>query len=117
MKKASRQMGFGDDWKKAVEKVKGMYVPPGSQPAIVRDMLFEAVDYLRAKDLVTVPQIASESFHMSMMTPEAQLSAPFFLGGAQIIVSYPTNTMEYDARLRACAATTSRSPTPWPSTK
>ena len=24
MKKASRQMGFGDDWKKAVEKVKGM---------------------------------------------------------------------------------------------
>ena len=29
MKKASRQMGFGDDWKKAVEKVKGMYVPPG----------------------------------------------------------------------------------------
>jgi uncharacterized protein (DUF885 family) len=101
MKKASRQMGFGDDWKRAVEKVKGMYVPPGAQPAIVRDMLFEAVDYLRAKDLVTVPQIASESFHMSMMTPEAQLSSPFFLGGSQIIVSYPTNTMEYDARLQS----------------
>ncbi len=28
-----------------------MYVPPGGQPAVVRDMLFEAVDYLRAKDL------------------------------------------------------------------
>ena len=27
MKKASRQMGFGDDWKTAVEKVKGMHVP------------------------------------------------------------------------------------------
>jgi hypothetical protein len=101
MKKASRQMGFGDDWKRAVEKVKGMYVPPGQQPAIVRDMLFEAVDYLRAKDLITVPQIASESFHMSMMSPEAQLSAPFFLGGSQIIVSYPTNTMEYDARMQS----------------
>ena len=101
MKKASRQMGFGDDWKRAVEKVKGMYVPPGGQPAVVRDMLFEAVDYLRAKDLITVPQIASESFHMSMMSPEAQLSAPFFLGGSQIIVSYPTNTMEYDARLQS----------------
>jgi len=101
MKKASRQMGFGDDWKRAVEKVKGMYVPPGGQPAVVRDMLFEAVDYLRARDLITVPQIASESFHMSMMTPEAQLSAPFFLGGSQIVVSYPTNTMEYDARLQS----------------
>jgi len=101
MKKASRQMGFGDDWKKAVEKVKGMYVPPGGQPAVVRDMLFEAIDYLRAKDLVTVPQIASESLHMSMMSPEAQLTAPFFLGGSQIIVSYPTNTMDYDTRLQS----------------
>jgi hypothetical protein len=101
MKKASREMGFGDDWKKAVEKVKGMYVPPGGQPAVVRDMLFEAVDYLRAKDLITVPEIASESFHMSMMSPEAQLSSPFFLGGSQIIVSYPTNTMEYEARLQS----------------
>ena len=101
MKKASRQMGFGDDWKKALEKVKGMHVAPGAQPAMIRGLLFEAIDYLRAKDLITVPQIASESLHMSMMSPEAQLSNPFFLGGSQIIVSYPTNTMEYEARLQS----------------
>lgn len=101
IKKASRQMGFGDDWKRAVEKVKTMHVAPGAQPAVVRDMLFEAIDYLRANDLITVPQIAAESLHMSMMTPEAQLSSPFFLGGSQIIVSYPTNTMEYEARLQS----------------
>ena len=100
MKKASRQMGFGDDWKKALEKVKESYVPPGAQPALVRRLLFEAIDYLRAKDLITVPQIASESLHMSMMSPEQQLSAPFFLGGSQILVSYPTNTMEFDARMQ-----------------
>ena len=101
MKKASRQMGFGDDWKKAIEHVKGMHPPPGGQPMMIKDLLFEAVDYLRAKDLVTVPQVASESLHMSMMSPEAQLSNPFFLGGSQIIVSYPTNTMEYEARLQS----------------
>ncbi len=101
MRKASRQMGFGDDWKQALEKVKGMHVEPGRQPAVIRDMLFEAVDYVRKKDLLTVPAIASESLHMSMMSPEAQLVNPFFLGGAQIIVSYPTNTMEYDARLQS----------------
>jgi Bacterial protein of unknown function (DUF885) len=101
MRKASRQMGFGDDWKQALEKVKGMHVEPGRQPAVIRDMLFEAVDYVRNKDLLTVPAIASESLHMSMMSPEAQLVNPFFLGGAQIIVSYPTNTMEYDARLQS----------------
>jgi uncharacterized protein (DUF885 family) len=101
MRKAARQMGFGDDWKQALEKVKGMHVEPGQQPAVIRDMLFEAVDYVRKKDLITVPEIASESLHMSMMSPEAQLVNPFFLGGAQIIVSYPTNTMDYDARLQS----------------
>lgn len=101
MKKASRQMGFGDDWKKAIEHVKGMHPPPGGQPMMIKELLFEAIDYLRARDLITVPQVASESLHMSMMSPEAQLSNPFFLGGSQIIVSYPTNTMEYDARLQS----------------
>jgi hypothetical protein len=101
MKKASRQMGYGDDWKQAVEHVKGMHPPPGGQPMMIKDLLFEAIDYLRARDLITVPQIASESLHMSMMSPEAQLSNPFFLGGSQIIVSYPTSTMDYEARLQS----------------
>ena len=51
MKKASREMGFGDDWKKAVEKVKDTAVPPGGQPRMIMDLLDEAVAYLRAKDL------------------------------------------------------------------
>lgn len=101
MKKASREMGFGDDWKKAVEKVKTMYVAPGKQPTMVRDLLYEAIEFVRTRDLITVPPIAAESLHMSMMTPEAQLSNPFFLGGARMIVSYPTSTMEYDARLQS----------------
>ena len=57
MRKASREMGFGDDWKKALEKTKTMHPPPGGQPAMIRDLLFEAVDYVRAHDLVTVPQV------------------------------------------------------------
>ena len=101
MKKASRQLGFGDDWKKAVEKVKDTYVAPGAQPAMIRDLLTEAVDYMRANDLVTVPQVGAESMHMIMMSPQAQLSNPFFLGGPLIQVSYPTDTMEYDARMQS----------------
>ena len=101
MKKASGQMGFGDNWKAAVEKVKGMHPPPGGKPAAVRDMLFEAVDYLRKHDLVTVPQAAVESLQMSMMSPERQLINPFFTGGARITVSFPTNTMEYEQRLQS----------------
>jgi hypothetical protein len=100
MEKASAEMGFGRDWKAAVEKVKGMHVEPGRQPEMVRDLLHAAIDYLRANDLITVPAVASESLRMVMLSPERQLTAPFFLGGAQILVAYPTNTMEYDARLQ-----------------
>jgi Bacterial protein of unknown function (DUF885) len=98
MKKASRQMGFGDDWKKALEKTKTMHPPPGGQPALIRDLLTEATDYVRSRDLVTIPQVDVESQHMIMMTPERQLVNPFFTGGGQMSVSYPTNTMEYEAR-------------------
>ena len=101
MRKASAQMGLGNDWKAAVEKVKGMHPPPGGKPAAVREMLFEAVDYLRKHDMVTVPPIAVESLQMSMMSPERQLINPFFTGGARITVSFPTNTMEYEQRLQS----------------
>jgi uncharacterized protein (DUF885 family) len=101
MLKTSQEMGFGKDWKKAIEKTKDSAVPPGGQPAMIRDLLVEAVDYLRANNLITVPQVAAESLRMIMMTPERQLVNPFFTGGGQISVSYPTNTMEYDARLQS----------------
>lgn len=101
MKKAARQMGFGDDWKKAIEKTKQSYVAPGEQPRMIMGLLNEAVDYLRAKDLITVPAVAAESQHMTMLSPEEQLTSPFFLGGSHILVSYPTDTMEFDARMQS----------------
>ena len=98
MIKASRALGFGDDWKRAVEHVKDMHPPPGGQPTVVRDLMHEAVDYLRKHDLLTVPQVAAESMHMVMLTPAQQLINPFFRGGPRISVSYPTDTMTFDQR-------------------
>lgn len=101
MIKASRQMGFGDNWKAAVEKVKTQHAPPGGQPAAIRDLIYQAIDYLRTRDLITVPGIAAESQRMSMMSAQAQLSNPFFLGGSEIQVSYPVEGQEFDAREQA----------------
>jgi hypothetical protein len=102
MKKASRALGYGDDWKKAIEHTKQTAVAPGDQPRMIRDLIEEAVAYLRANDLITVPAIAAETVHMTMLSPQQQLTSPFFLGGVGgILVSYPTNTMEYDARLQS----------------
>ena len=102
MKKASRALGFGDDWKKAIEHTKQTAVAPGEQPRMIMDLIDEAVAYLRANDLLTVPAIAAETVHMTMLSPQQQLTSPFFLGGVGgILVSYPTDTMEYDARLQS----------------
>ena len=41
-KKAAREMGFGDNWKAAMEKVKDTYVEPGKQPELIRDLARQA---------------------------------------------------------------------------
>jgi len=99
MLKASKEMGFGDNWKAALEKVKNTYVPAGKQPEMILDLFSQSVDFLKKNDLITVPPLAEETFGMMMMTPERQLVNPFFLGGNDIIISYPTNTMDEDDRL------------------
>jgi uncharacterized protein (DUF885 family) len=96
MKKASRELGFGDDWMKALEHVKNMYVPMGGQPELIRNLALEAEAYLEKHDLVTIPPLASDIWRMGMMSPERQRVNPFFTGGETISVSYPTDTMTPD---------------------
>ena len=98
-KKASREMGFGDDYMKAIEAVKQKYVEPGKQPALIRDLAREAIEYVKRNDLVTVPKAAEETWRMEMMSPERQLVAPFFLGGETILVAYPTDTMTHEQKM------------------
>jgi len=100
MRKAAREMGFGDDWKAALEKVKTTYVDPGKQPDLIRDLAWEATAFVERLGLVTIPPLATEVWRMEMMTPEAQKRAPFFLyGGEAIQVSFPTSGMEHDDKL------------------
>ncbi|MBS1946581.1 MAG: DUF885 family protein [Bacteroidetes bacterium] len=99
MLKASRDMGFGDDWKAAEEKVKNSYVPVGKQPEMILGLYQESIDFLKKHDLITIPPLAEETWGMYMMSPERQLVNPFFLGGESIIISYPTNTMTEDEKL------------------
>ncbi|MBZ2205960.1 DUF885 family protein [Massilia soli] len=96
---ASREMGFGDDWRAAMEKVKNMYVAPGEQPAMVRALAREAIDYVTKNDMVTVPEVALRSWRMDMLSAESQMISPFFLGGDTIQVSYPTDAMNHEQKL------------------
>ena len=94
----SREMGYGDDWHAAVEKVKEMHVEPGEQPEVIRGLVESGIEFAQKNDLVTIPPLAEETWRMIMMTPQRQLVNPFFTGGSELSVSYPTDTMTYDQR-------------------
>lgn len=93
IRKAAREMGFGDSWKAAMEKVKDSYVEPGKQPELIRTLARQAEEFFDAHDWVTIPALAKEDWRMEMMSPERQRVSPFFLGGELILVSYPTDEM------------------------
>ena len=98
MIEASNEMGYGNDWHKALEKVKTMHVEPGEQPEEIRKLVTQGIDFVEKNDLVTVPPLAQETWRMEMMTPQRQLVNPFFTGGSLISISFPTDTMTYDQR-------------------
>lgn len=98
MARAAKDLGK-NDWAETLEYVKEKHVAPGEQPELIRWLAVEAIDFLDKRDLLTIPELARETWRMEMMSPEAQLRNPFFLGGEMIQVSYPTDTMSHEAKM------------------
>ncbi len=84
MIEASRELGYGDDWRAALEYVKTLHRDPGDQPQMIRELADEALAFVTERDLVTVPPLADEIWRIEMMSPERQRVSPFFLGGEVI---------------------------------
>ena len=99
MLRASNEMGFGNEWKKALEKVKNEYADPGKMIYLVRDLQAEAMKFIEEHQLVTVPPLLKEDWWEEAMTPQMQLVNPFFTGGDTIQVSSPASTQTYEERL------------------
>jgi uncharacterized protein (DUF885 family) len=97
--KAATELGMDGDWRKALEHVKSLHVEPGDQPRLIRELAWEAIRFLEGNALVTVPDLAKHGWRVEMMTPEAQRVNPYFLGGENIIVSFPTNAMQHEEKL------------------
>ena len=99
MLEASRDLGYGDDWRAALEHVKTLHMEPGRQPELIMELAQEAVDFVEERDLLTIPPLANEVWRLEMMSPERQRVSPFFLGGEVIRVSFPTDEMTHDEKL------------------
>jgi hypothetical protein len=99
MLRASNDLGHGNNWKAALEQVKNTYVEPGMQPEMVNGLAEQAIEFIESRNLVTVPELAKETWRTRMLSAEQQLFSPFFLGGEMIQISYPTQDMPHDAKM------------------
>ena len=101
MLRAAGEMGFGSDWKKALEAVKNKYVEPGQMIYLVRDLSRESIEFVEKHDLVTIPPFLEEDYWEEALTPQQQLVSPFFLGGSVIQVSSPASSQTLEQRLES----------------
>ena len=99
MLKASNELGFGNDWKAALELVKNTYLPAGAWPQEVVRLGDEAIDLMVKNDWLTVPPLAIETWRTSMISAERQRVSPFFLGGEVIQIAYPTSEMSHEDKM------------------
>jgi uncharacterized protein (DUF885 family) len=98
-KKAANDMGLEGDWRAAQERVKAAHPEPGGQPRMIEKLAVEAIDFLEERNLLTIPELAKESWRMQMMSPERQKFSPYFTGGEVISIAYPTDGMSQEAKL------------------
>ncbi len=99
MIEASKELGYGTDWKAALEHVKQTYVPPGFQPEAITELHNISVAFIKERDLITLPELADETWKMEMMSAERQKVNPFFTGGRAITISYPTQEMSHEDKM------------------
>ncbi|WP_111671576.1 DUF885 family protein [Algoriphagus litoralis] len=99
MLKASNELGFGNDWKAALEMVKNTYLPSGAWPEEVARLGEEAIEIMEKNDWITVPELAKETWRTTMISAERQRVSPFFLGGEVIQISYPTSEMSHEEKM------------------
>ena len=100
MKKASREMGLGDDWKAALAKVKADYAPPGAQDELVTEISRQVIRFVKERGLVTIPPLCEETWRLTMSSPEIQKTLPFAAyGGQNMMVAYAKDEMKNEDKL------------------
>lgn len=92
---AAQELGFEDDWKAAQDYVKELHAKPGGQAETIRMLSDEAVAFLEARELLTIPPLAEEVWRMDMMSLQRQKYTPYFTGGEVISIAYPMEGMEH----------------------
>ncbi len=100
MKRVARKMGFGDDWKAAMARVKSDFVEPGQQDELVCKTAQQAIAFIRDRKLVSIPPLCEETWHLTMMSPETMKTIPYAAYNNQnMMVAYARNDMNHEDKL------------------
>jgi len=106
LKTVSNEMGYGDDWKAALEHTKQLAPPPGEAPWAIFEIGEYEEAYIEALGTITLPPLAREIWRLAMSSPELQLRNPFFAGGEVTRLSYPEISMEFEDKLMSMRGNT-----------
>jgi hypothetical protein len=102
MKSAAREMKVGDDWKKALARTKLHYVKPGEQEKVAREEAREAIDFVKSRQLVTVPPDCEEWWGTRMLSSDEQKQTPYAAyAGHDMLIAYASDTMKHEDKLMA----------------
>lgn len=100
MQEAAKELGYGADWKAALQKVKSDFAPPGTQQELVVNEARAAIGFVKDRALVTIPEMCEETWRVTMISPEGQKTLPFAAyGGQNMMVAYPREEMKHDDKL------------------
>ncbi|MCU0316714.1 MAG: DUF885 domain-containing protein [Fimbriimonadaceae bacterium] len=86
---ACAALGFGTRHE-ALEATKERTAQIGHQARVSCKMAREAIQWLKDRDLITIPPLAEETWTVTMLDEEQQKVSPFYLGGPTLYVSSPT---------------------------
>ena len=100
MKIAAQEMQLGDDWKKALERAKTSHVKPGGQEAMVREEGLIAIDFVKSRQLVTIPPDCEEWWGTRMLSTDEQKQNPYAAySGHDVLIAYANETMKHADKL------------------
>jgi uncharacterized protein (DUF885 family) len=99
MKLAATAMGC-QDGKEALARIKAQHAPPGGQADLAGREALEAIRFLEAKELVTIPALAAETWRMGMLGVEQQKDLPFAVySDPGILVAYAHESMSQEDKM------------------
>lgn len=99
MDRTAKELGFEEDWRQALEHVKGLHVQPGEMDQLVHQQAEDVIDFLDERDLVTIPDLCRETWRLEMSGKQRQTTHPYaFYGGQYMGVAFSTMDMDPEGK-------------------